>query len=241
MKKRLITTFMIISICAILYGCAPTSDSTSASTNTNSSITANTEQGNNMQPVEEEEEKPLSVSPQEQKELCDLMDAYCCMLQFRPGTYTPTAQNATQYWTVIYNYVVNGRSAEDEANMIDVYMEEWGVNQPYLKVSEADIKHASRALFSDFSSVPSMDEASGVQVDGDGYLFIVGDRGAEEVKMAGFECLNGGKAVLTLELYVEGVKTSRATANLILNDNVDTAKAVPFYYAIETIEIEKVN
>lgn len=125
--------------------------------------------------------------------------------------------------------------------MIDVYMEECGINQPYLKASKADIEHVSRALFSDFSCVPSIDEASGVQEDDDSYLFIVGDRGAEEVKMTAFEYMDGGKAVLTLELYVEGEKTSIATASLVLNDNVDVAKELPFYYAVDAIEIKETN
>lgn len=67
--------------------------------------------------VEVEAPKKIEASAKEQKELFDLVDAYCSMLIYQPGTYIPTAHNAGQYWEVMCYYKVNGLDSEDAAGI----------------------------------------------------------------------------------------------------------------------------
>ena len=70
------------------------------------------------------------------------------------------------------------------------------------------------------------------------YYFGIGDRGAVQVALDGFERSEDGSAVLKLSYSypMDGLYMT-ALAKLRVNPNVNLDGEIPFYYMIESVEI----
>lgn len=188
--------------------------------------------------AEQEKKEPIKISEDEKERLVELADAYYSAAYHESEDCVPKIGSAEAYWDVMCHYIVNGRESDEGPDIVSIYMEEWGVEQPYIKVSKEKIEEISEALYAEFGEMPEISSDSFVIVEGDSYLFPIGDRGAVEVVLLGVEYPETEIATLTFQYYYEGEPGEIVTAWVVRNEKVNENSDAPFYYAIREISVE---
>ena len=166
-----------------------------------------------------------------------LVDAYADMLNSTDsgeGIFYPDETDANRFWTAIYNYEINQRGYLD-ADDVNYWM-----YKGYRMDSRQNVQDVANAMYGHIVELPPRDYVSSYcPKDSDTcYYFGIGDRGAVQVALDGFERSEDGSAVLKLSYSypMDGLYMT-ALAKLRVNPNVNLDGEIPFYYMIESVEI----
>ena len=166
-----------------------------------------------------------------------LVDAYADMLNSTDsggGIFYPDETDANRFWTAIYNYEINQRGYLD-ADDVNYWM-----YKGYRMDSRQNVQDVANAMYGHIVELPPRDYVpSYCPKDSDTcYYFGIGDRGAVQVALDGFERSEDGSAVLKLSYSfpMDGLYMT-ALAKLRVNPNVNLDGEIPFYYMIESVEI----
>lgn len=166
-----------------------------------------------------------------------LVDAYADMLNSTDsgeGISYPDETDANRFWTAINNYEINQRGYLD-ADDVNYWM-----YKGYRMDSCQNVQDVANAMYGHIVELPPRDYVpSYCPKDSDTcYYFGIGDRGAVQVALDGFERSEDGSAVLKLSYSfpMDGLYMT-ALAKLRVNPNVNLDGEIPFYYMIESVEI----
>jgi tetratricopeptide (TPR) repeat protein len=166
-----------------------------------------------------------------------LVDAYADMLNSTDsgeGIFYPDETDANRFWTAIYNYEIDQRGYLD-ADDVNYWM-----YKGYRMDSRQNVQDVANAMYGHIVELPPRDYVSSYcPKDSDTcYYFGIGDRGAVQVALDGFERSEDGSAVLKLSYSypMDGLYMT-ALAKLRVNPNVNLDGEIPFYYMIESVEI----
>ena len=166
-----------------------------------------------------------------------LVDAYADMLNSTDsgeGIFYPDETDANRFWTAIYNYEIDQRGYLD-ADDVNYWM-----YKGYRMDSRQNVQDVANAMYGHIVELPPRDYVpSYCPKDSDTcYYFGIGDRGAVQVALDGFERSEDGSAVLKLSYSypMDGLYMT-ALAKLRVNPNVNLNGEIPFYYMIESVEI----
>lgn len=166
-----------------------------------------------------------------------LVDAYADMLNSTDsgeGISYPDETDANRFWTAINNYEINQRGYLD-ADDVNYWM-----YKGYRMDSCQNVQDVANAMYGHVVELPPRDYVpSYCPKDSDTcYYFGIGDRGAVQVALDGFERSEDGSAVLKLSYSfpMDGLYMT-ALAKLRVNPNVNLDGEIPFYYMIESVEI----
>ena len=166
-----------------------------------------------------------------------LVDAYADMLNSTDsgeGIFYPDETDANRFWTAIYNYEIDQRGYLD-ADDVNYWM-----YKGYRMDSRQNVQDVANAMYGHIVELPPRDYVpSYCPKDSDTcYYFGIGDRGAVQVALDGFERSEDGSAVLKLSYSypMDGLYMT-ALAKLRVNPNVNLDGEIPFYYMIESVEI----
>ena len=166
-----------------------------------------------------------------------IVDAYVDALNSTysgEGIFYPDETNADQFWTAILYYEINQRGYLD-ADDVNYWM-----YKGYRMDSRQNVQDVANAMYGHVVELPPRDYVpSYCPKDSDTcYYFGIGDRGAVQVALDGFERSEDGSAVLKLSYSfpMDGLYMT-ALAKLRVNPNVNLDGEIPFYYMIESVEI----
>ena len=166
-----------------------------------------------------------------------IVDAYVDALNSTDsgeGIFYPDETNADQFWTAILYYEINQRGYLD-ADDVNYWM-----YKGYRMDSRQNVQDVANAMYGHVVELPPRDYVpSYCPKDSDTcYYFGIGDRGAVQVALDGFERSEDGSAVLKLSYSypMDGLYMT-ALAKLRVNPNVNLDGEIPFYYMIESVEI----
>lgn len=166
-----------------------------------------------------------------------IVDAYVDALNSThsgEGIFYPDETNADQFWTAILYYEINQRGYLD-ADDVNYWM-----YKGYRMDSCQNVQDVANAMYGHIVELPPRDYVpSYCPKDSDTcYYFGIGDRGAVQVALDGFERSEDGSAVLKLSYSfpMDGLYMT-ALAKLRVNPNVNLDGEIPFYYMIESVEI----
>lgn len=126
-----------------------------------------------------------------------LVDAYADMLNSTDsgeGIFYPDETDANRFWTAIYNYEIDQRGYLD-ADDVNYWM-----YKGYRMDSRQNVQDVANAMYGHIVELPPRDYVpSYCPKDSDTcYYFGIGDRGAVQVALDGFERSEDGSAVLKL-------------------------------------------
>ena len=169
-----------------------------------------------------------------------IVDAYVDTLNssdFGEGIFFPDETNTDLFWTSIFYYELDERIYYDENGYIDGM-----IRDGYLVDSRQNVQDIANAMYGKAVVLPPLDDRWSVrQIDGDSnYYFGLGDRGAVKVVLDAFEQTGDGHAALQLSYvhFATGEHYLTANAELTVNPNVNLDGEIPFYYMIESVEIQ---